>query len=467
MWLRHLGLLILSSLLTSASVDKFDVFFSNARANSLEYNSPFKNGKVQLHNFKLHSSQASGNLKPQSSPVLPAGTELVVLVDTECAGTAFFTDLNGEALLKTEARPLVLTQDRTLESLAAEWNVNPCVMGVSENLKFKKTSTDFLDPKRPEQYHLEKINWEQALGFFKDSSFKISSEVSVAIVDTGIESTHEDLSSRMWRGPSGEKGANFVISGALPEDDNGHGTHCAGLVGAVPGNGVGVSGVMFDHVKLMPVKVLDSIGDGSLSSVASGIRYAADNNADVISLSLGAAMSSAILEDALQYAVAKGSFVVIASGNDGQLITDVNFYSPVGYAPAIEGALSVGSIDALSGRKSTFSNYSPDYVELAAPGSAGAHQVLSTWMGNSYKGEQGTSMSAPLVAGAAALTISFLKQQNISYTPQLVEMILKSSAKTNSAHKNAFTGGRELDMLLLRKFLEASYLFEGRGGFEE
>src|SRR5690606_16197178 len=134
-------------------------------------------------------------------------------------------------------------------------------------------------------------------------------------------------------------------------------------------------------------------------------------------LSLGAAMSSAILEDAIQYAVSKGSFLVIASGNDGQLITETNFYSPVGYTPTLDGALSVGSIDALSGRKSTFSNYSPEYVEMAAPGSAGAHQVLSTWMGNSYKGEQGTSMAAPLVSGAAALTIAFLKQQNINYTP--------------------------------------------------
>jgi subtilisin len=205
----------------------------------------------------------------------------------------------------------------------------------------------------------------------------------IAIIDTGIDSTHPDLQANLGTGKS------FVLPGgsAVWQDDNGHGTHCAGIADAV-NNSQGVVGVS-TQATLHAVKVLTAPGTGSTSDVAAGIEYTADQGWDVGSLSLGSSSSSQTLKDACQYAQNKGVLLVAAAGNSGPC-TDC-----VGYPAAYSSVMAVSSTnknDALS----SFSSQGSE-VEIAAPGS----NINSTYIGGTYTTLSGTSMACPHVSGAA------------------------------------------------------------------
>ena len=159
------------------------------------------------------------------------------------------------------------------------------------------------DPKYPQQYGPQLISapqaWDVQMG---------SDSVVVAVVDTGVDYNHEDLYGNVI------KGYDYVNGDSDPMDDQGHGTHCAGIIGATLNNGVGIAGIA--QVSIMAVKVLDSQGSGYYSWIASGIRYAVDNGADVISMSLGGPSSDSTMQSACDYAQSRGVLVVAAAGND-------------------------------------------------------------------------------------------------------------------------------------------------------
>lgn len=220
-----------------------------------------------------------------------------------------------------------------------------------------------------------------------------STGVKIAVVDTGIDSAHPDL-------PSLAPGVNFVTKGDPPEDDNGHGTHVAGTIGALTNNARGVAGLNWS-ISLVPVKVLDASGSGTYSAVANGITWAADNGAKVINLSLGGSVPSKTLGAAVKYAWNKGAVLACAAGNSG---TQQKLY-PAAYTNCI----AVAATDE-NDQKASFSNYG-QWVDVAAPG---VH-ILST-MPNSpvyltaqygyyqdYDSLSGTSMATPHVAGVAGL----------------------------------------------------------------
>lgn len=233
--------------------------------------------------------------------------------------------------------------------------------------------------------------------------------VVVAVVDTGVDVTHPDLKDNIWINPreiagngidddsngfvDDVQGWDFVDRDNTPTDANGHGTHVAGTIAAEQ-NGFGITGVAY-NAKLMPVRVIGLDGGGT-SNVAAGIRYAADNGANVINLSLGGGNSSAIA-DAVQYATQKGALVVMAAGNDG------------GNQPAFpanlanQWGLAVGAID-ITEKLATFSDRAGalplNYV--VAPGD----NILSTTPNNTYQSYSGTSMATPHVSGVAALVLS-------------------------------------------------------------
>jgi thermitase len=210
----------------------------------------------------------------------------------------------------------------------------------------------------------------------------------VAVVDTGIDAGHEDLAGKV-------EACATSFNGNIEEDrcadDDGHGTHTAGTIAAVAGNGAGIAGVAFD-APLIVCKALGADGSGDTSDVASCIAWAHARGAKVISLSLGGP-SSRTLRAAVKAAWAgggrDGSVVVAAAGNDGDSGTDF----PAGYAEVV----SVGAVDDL-GAHAWFSNANDD-VELAAPGV----DVLSLKAGGGYVRMSGTSMATPHAAGAAAL----------------------------------------------------------------
>jgi thermitase len=209
--------------------------------------------------------------------------------------------------------------------------------------------------------------------------------VATAILDTGIDQSHEDLQAKI------EKYRNFTTKKSV-NDINGHGTRVAGSVAAVTSNGVGVAGTCPD-CSLYNVKVLGNNGIGKLSWLVRGITWAADNDADVINMSLGGSSGSRTLRKAVNYAWRKGVVLVAAAGNHGR---NDPFYPA--YYPKVIAVASTDHNDAKAGS----SNYGKKWVDIGAPGV----NILSTLPGNRYGRASGTSLAAPHVAGVAGLVWS-------------------------------------------------------------
>ena len=209
-----------------------------------------------------------------------------------------------------------------------------------------------------------------------------SSAVTIAIVDTGVDLDHVDLAGKIV------PGFDFVNNDNDPQDDNGHGTHVAGIAAAETNNGIGVAGVSWG-AQIMPVKVLDASGIGTNENVAAGIVWAAKHGADVINLSLGGSNPSSVLEDAIDYAYGKGVTLVAAAGNSGS-----NF---VLYPARYLHVIAVAATDSTNNH-ALFSNYGPE-IDVAAPGV----EIYSTTLGDTYGFKSGTSMAAPFVSGLAAI----------------------------------------------------------------
>ncbi len=222
--------------------------------------------------------------------------------------------------------------------------------------------------------------------------------VNVSIIDTGIDTTHPDLYAN-YKG-----GYDYVNNDADPKDDNGHGTHCAGIV-AAEDNGIGVVGVA-PGANLYAVKVLNRVGSGYISDVIAGIDWSVNNDMDVVSMSLGSSTSSTSLKTACDDAYEAGLVIVAAAGNSGDGNSDTTELS---YPAAYDSVIAVGA----TGRYDTapsWSNSGP-YLELAAPG-VGIYSTLPTYRvtltrtyGYNYGTLSGTSMACPHVAGTVALVL--------------------------------------------------------------
>jgi subtilisin family serine protease len=223
-------------------------------------------------------------------------------------------------------------------------------------------------------------------------------------------------------------GWDFVNDDAHPNDDNGHGTHVTGTIAQTTNNGFGVAGVAFG-VSVMPVKVLDAAGTGAYSWIADGIHYAVDNGADVISMSLGGASGSAILEEAVAYAYNNGVVVIAASGNDN---------GAVGYPAAYDAYVIAVGATRYDETRAYYSNYGSS-LDLVAPGGdlnvdqngdGYGDGVLQNTFGDTtvdwaYWFYQGTSMATPHVSGVAALLLT----RDPGLTPDEVRDVLQSTAE--------------------------------------
>lgn len=215
--------------------------------------------------------------------------------------------------------------------------------------------------------------------------------VEIAIVDTGVDRLHPDLTGRATTGGTALDGASVVTPGTGGEDPHGHGTHVAGIAAATADNGIGIRGVA-PAATIIPVRVLDAAGRGWNSDVAAGITWAVDQGAEVINLSLGGTYRSQAVTNAITYADAAGVVVVAAAGNGGA-------GAPRHFPGADERTVAVGSMDA-DKSVSRFST-TGDYVDVVAPGSG----ILSTAPDGGYQYMSGTSMASPFVSGVVALLI--------------------------------------------------------------
>jgi subtilisin family serine protease len=240
-----------------------------------------------------------------------------------------------------------------------------------------------------------------------------SRSVVVAVIDTGVDYNHPDLAANMWRNP-GEipgngidddanghvddvHGYDWVNNDANPFDDNGHGTHCAGTIGAVGNNSVGVAGVNWE-VSIMALKFLSGAGSGSTANAVLAVDYATANGAHLTSNSWGGGGFSQTLFDAIARANAADIAFIAAAGNNGTN-NDVGAHYPSNYD--LPNIISVAATDH-NDNKASFSNYGLVTVDIGAPGV----NILSTQPGGLYRLLSGTSMATPHVAGAAALVKS-------------------------------------------------------------
>jgi subtilisin family serine protease len=276
-----------------------------------------------------------------------------------------------------------------------------------------------------------------------------SKEVVVAVLDSGVDYTHEDLVANMWIRPASvpaytddELGTFNDINGyngsdrlADPMDDNGHGTHCAGIIGAEGDNGIGISGINW-HVKIMPLKFLGSGGSGSTGDAIEAINYVIDRknhgvNVRVISASWGSTTGSQALEDTIRAAGEAGILFIAAAGNDGSN-NDRRPHYPSNYdLPNVISVAALDRNDELAG----FSNFGVKTVHVAAPGK----EILSTWLGDDYREASGTSMATPYVSGIAALIVA--QQPDITMA-KLRERILGSVDRLDSLKGKVRSGGR-------------------------
>ncbi|MFN6528904.1 S8 family peptidase [Nostoc sp. ChiSLP03a] len=265
--------------------------------------------------------------------------------------------------------------------------------------------------------------------------------VVVAVVDTGVDYNHEDLKNNIWTNTKeiagngidddgngyvdDTYGWNFADQNNNTLDDNGHGTHVSGTI-AGENNNYGVTGIAYD-AKIMPVKALDSSGSGSYSSISKGIRYAVDNGANVINLSLGGSSSNHTLESAINYASSKGVIVVMAAGNDGGSSPEY----PARYAS--KSGIAVGAVDK-NNNLADFSNRSGTnpIAYVTAPGV----KIYSSVPNNQYATYSGTSMAAPHVAGIVALMLSANPNLTDAQVRQIVTETAGNSTQTTSSSFN-------------------------------
>lgn len=288
------------------------------------------------------------------------------------------------------------------------------------------------DPDLDQAYGISKIG---AIDAWKTT--KGSQNMIVAVIDTGVDYNHEDLSFNMWRNPSPSKngdivGWDFVHNDNLPFDDHSHGTHCSGVIGAVGGNGKGISGVS-QRVSIMALKFLDSEGSGDTVGAVKAIDYAIEHGAKILSNSWGGKGDddNELLRKSIQRAEDAGVLFIAAAGNDNT-DNDTDPSYPASFnAPNM---ISVAATDEQDDR-AFFSNYGVKTVQLGAPGM----NVYSTIPGNKYKRYSGTSMACPHVAGAAALLWS--AKPSLSWKE--VKAHLMSSVDLVEALKGkTVTGGR-------------------------
>ena len=281
--------------------------------------------------------------------------------------------------VEIEASETAIPNENSSQAVLPESNVSP-IAEPAKAIAHPDTSTGQLPAYSDKQWALDRINisalWQNTRG---------NPEVLVAVLDTGINTCHEDLHGQI------AAEARFVDSPSC-DDKHGHGTHIAGII-ASHENGWGATGVAPES-RLLNVKVADDTGKCKASDLSEGITWAADNGASVINISIEISEKSGKLEEAINYAWNEGCLVIGAAGNDGS-------QSPV-YPAAYENCVAVAATDR-SDTLALLSNHG-EWVDMAAPGSG----IYSTLPDNHYGHKTGTSFACAHVSGAAALLFDIL-----------------------------------------------------------
>jgi len=296
------------------------------------------------------------------------------------------------------------------------------------------------DPQTGSQWALDTISAPQAWNAGTGTGQTI-----VAVIDTGVDTSHPDLVANLWRNPDASApdryGYDFVNNDADPSDDNGHGTAVAGVIGAVGNNGVGVTGVAW-KTRIMALKFMDANGNGFTSDAIRAMDYAVQRGAKVLNNSWAGAAADPLLAQAIARARANGAIVVVAAGNESSNNDTAPTY-PANYVLSADNVVVVAATNQ-NDQLSSYSNYGAQSVTLAAPGDS----ILTTARGGGYTYKSGTSLATPFVSGAIAL----FRDEHPDWDHLQVIAKLKQSVDTLGSLSGKVSGGGRLD---LAKFLDA------------
>lgn len=417
------------------------------------------------------SSFVRGKLQAQT------GSEtLLVQVNNECVQTVGIQSAITRHLSENRLNPFLKVSvykinaaDYSASELNDAINSDSCILSVDKNVTFELMAATN-DPRASEQKHLSDMRFDSAFPRIYNSYNGINREVRIAVLDSGVDIQHPDLSANILRTSDGRAVSYNALNNSTDVTDSGyHGTHVAGLIAAVSNNSWGVTGVMGAKAKIIPVKVSADGATVNLDAVINGIKWATDQGAHVINMSFTSNRETddrPALREAIEYALKKGVLFVVAAGNSSTQITASNHFYPAKYSALYTGFITVGSYDAgNSTTRSGFSNYGPEFVKIMAPGQNGADGILSTvptnWAATGLASKnngnpiQGTSMASPMVAGAAAVAIGLAKSRGYFAPPQQIEKLLLLGSQKNSSLATYAKDGNKLDLLTLIEQIDA------------
>ncbi len=423
----------------------------------------FKYQKIHLPSNAAHSSynQLLSNYE---------GGDFAVILNPSCAknkGHGFAHEKgnkNGPPGRTREFITYRVNDTSELRTFISDLEADDCVIGAGPNVTYTLSST-FTDPlSLSNQDHLAPIMANEGYEYFYNQTYGVNSsddsKVVIAIIDSGIAYTHSDLADKVINLQSNGnsfKGYDAFTSNYTNNSDlTGHGTHVAGLI-AANANADGIHGLAPLDTYLLNINVLFEGSNGPTTNsaiISEGIQFAIDNNADIINLSLQTIrppdFEDPVLRQSIVNAVNAGVFISISAGNTNEttvqssIVDNLISALPGKYGAEIDGAMTVAALNKSTGLLANFSLYDPETVEIAAPG----EQVYSTYFNSStpYNRLSGTSQSAPLVSGAAALAISILKKYNFNPTPALIEELITNSSKVVSSESIFYKNGNQLSI---------------------
>lgn len=324
--------------------------------------------------------------------------------------------LNSE--FSTKDNVYIVKGDKNLLQALKKSEIGQKTETIEPNYEYKALEAPN-DPDYVKQWNLRTINVESAWEETKGAG------MTVAVIDTGV-TVVPDLEQTKF-----VKGYDFVNDKEEAADDNGHGTHVAGTIAQSTNNNYGVAGVAYE-ASIMPLKVLSAFGGGTVADIAEAIRFAADNGADVVNLSLGGAGESQVLEEAVNYAYNKGVVVVAAAGNESR--------NSASYPARYPHVISVAATGP-SGEKAPYSNFGAG-VDISAPGGSENGQILQETIdpetgASMFAGFQGTSMASPHVAAVAAM----VKASGVETPDEIREVLTQSVRKVQEDPLNHFGAG--------------------------
>lgn len=356
------------------------IFFANVYPGSrlfIDYDEPFLNSRYISEDIATDTFNPNGTDMYQENIINEK--QGVLVVDEKRKVITFEKDLSQQEIKSIESTYGVKFLEGSISGKIY-------VLSTTEESSLTELSQKYstvIETDIPVKIASDMIDWGiTRIGADKVWNQSTGSGVKIAIVDTGVQRDHPDLKNNIIQG------YDFVNDDNDPTDDNGHGTHVAGIASAVL-NQTGTVGASY-NAQIMPIKVLNNQGYGYLSGVAKGIYFAADNGARIINMSLGSSTDSITLRNAVTYAANKGILLVAAAGN--------NSGGPCLYPAAYSSVICVVATDS----KNQLASFSNMGGELAAPGVSN----YSTFVGSSYRYLSGTSMASPHVAGAGAILIS-------------------------------------------------------------